>query len=191
MKHFLLSAVFLVSACAHKKEEKAPEVPKAVVERPEVSIETKQMAVESGSTYSAEIVFPAGSSAVGSSSRAQIDKVRREAAKSGKIESARVIAWADAEYPSKKRDELSEAQVKLADERAERVEEYLKSKGVKSVEKYNMAERPDGIEKWLQSSESRLKESLELGGIPTTDKKAETTAKKSRAMVIFLLEESD
>ncbi len=68
-----------------------------------------------------------------------------------------VAAWGDRPYPSEKGDKLPDAEEKLAEQRAEKLEEFLEKNGVSDVEKFTMAEKPSWIAKAFHLDSAQVK----------------------------------
>lgn len=68
-----------------------------------------------------------------------------------------VAAWADDHYPASDTVRLPKNQLKLADNRKSTVARALKDLGVKNVDTYSMAKRPNWIAKTFSTSESKIK----------------------------------
>ncbi len=75
----------------------------------------------------------------------------------GAIERVIVATWADKEYPAGKGEKLSEADRKLADQRAEGIKKALTSLGITKVDTYSMAEHPSWISKAFNSEQAKVK----------------------------------
>lgn len=177
---------FLIQ-CASRKE--VPEVPDgAPAVAPEASIEAKQLAAQNGSSSVVEIAFPARSAKLSASSIVRIGKLFKEVRGKSKsdIESVKVIAWADEEYPSVHTKELSKEQRELAARRGEAVKKRLEDLKISHVEVINMAERPSVWQDWFQTSDHRIKKALETAGIPNTDTSIKQPSKRGHAIVVVL-----
>lgn len=137
-------------------------------------------------SFVTEIVFNKGSSELTADGKSQLRDILTAAQSRGKIEEVKVLAWADAEYPKKGR--LGKDASKLADERTQEIEGYIDDnlKDI-DVDDYNMAESPDQIEKLFNTSDARVKKSLERAGL-SQPKKTGMPAKSSRALVMVIVQ---
>ena len=133
----------------------------------EVSPEAKIVAQQNQASYVGQIGFRRGSSDLTQSARATLDHILDEARRTGTIQNVKVISWADAEYPSADIKSLSAPQRQLADRRNQKIDAYVKAlESDIQVDEYNMASRPNAVQRLLTTSDSRLKNSLEDAGIP-------------------------
>lgn len=152
------------------------------------SIEAQQIAAQNEAAAFIEIPFAKGKAGLSKNSRQQIDELLAKAPDKDKIESVKVISWADLEYPSVQSTKLPKGQIKLAERRLDSVTDYLKKKadGV-DVEKFNMAERPTALQRFFETDDARIKNSLESLGIPNTDTAVKEPRKASRTIVFLVL----
>lgn len=134
-----------------------------------VSGETKQLADRLGASALAEVSFSANQTALTESEKAELSKLITEAKKKGEIKEVKLLVWPDREYPAPGR-ELSTADVKVVKARIGEIEKYLKDLlYVSSVESYNMAERPNTMEKMFNTSDAKMKKQAEAtGAAPST-----------------------
>lgn len=175
-------ALALTVGCA-SKEEKA----KAEAQSP-ISMEAKQVAAEENAAFVTEFAFAKGKSRLTPAAQTQIQEIVAKAQKAGKIQEVKVISWGDAEYPSVHTKKLSKAEINLVKERNKSVEKYVKNQQDASVKSYSMAERPGTFSEIFSSTDAKIKKSLEIAGIPTTDTAVKVPAKASRSIVIVILE---
>jgi hypothetical protein len=102
--------------------------------------------------------------------RAMITAVRDDT----KIENIIIAAWSDSQYPAKEGSKLSDADIKLASQRAENVKTVLTELGASDIKIYSMAEHPSWIAKTFRTEEAKVK--LSLNGKHIEDRKAEVIA---------------
>lgn len=187
MKTFIqtlcIGGLLVAAAGCASKDEKA----KAERQSP-ISIEAKQVAAEQNAAFVTEFAFPKGKSALTPAAKTQLEEVVAKAQSAGKIKEIKVISWGDAEYPSVHTKKLSRAEVKLVKDRNKSVENFVKHHEDTSVNSYSMAERPGTLAEIFSSSDAKIKKSLEVAGIPTTDTAVKVPAKSSRSIVVVILE---
>lgn len=99
-----------------------------------------------------------------------------------------VAAWADDKMPSGTK--LSDAQIDLAEKRADAIEDVLKKMGNKNVDTYNMAKDATWIGKVFETQNAEIKEAMK--GKPADDATANRIAQQleskggvSKAVVII------
>lgn len=174
---FAAGLALTVSACATKTKTAA------------VSPEAKVVAQQNEASYVAEIGFEKGSAQLTPAAKTQLASILDRAKNAGKLDEVKVISWADAEYPSEAAKRLPKAQRDLADRRNTTIKNYLKNvaSGV-DVDEYNMAERPNSMERLLSTSDARIKRGLENAGIATTAHDLRFPENASKSMVMVILE---
>lgn len=155
-----------------------------------VAPETKALAKAEQASYVAEVKFDKGSAALSESTRNELDRVIASAAAAGKIEKIQVITWADGEYPADVQKALPKPQRDLAAKRNSALNDYIKKKtsGV-NVDTFNMAERPNALENLFNTSDARIKRSLESAGISNTATALRSSANASKSVVMLVLDE--
>ncbi|KYG61038.1 hypothetical protein AZI85_08745 [Bdellovibrio bacteriovorus] len=181
----LLISGFVFGCATEEKKEEAEKT--AAAAGP--SIEAKQVAAEEEASYVTEFAFKKGSAKLSDGMKKNILQVMNQAKKSGEIKEFKVITWGDSEYPSTHTEKLSQAEVELVKKRNTAIRKYIEgaSKGV-DVETYSMAERPNALQNMLNTSDARVKKSLEVAGVPTTDTAVKTPSKASKAIVMAITE---
>ncbi len=97
-----------------------------------------------------------------------------------------VLAWADQDYPSEKKDTLSPKQVDLAKRRTESISKFVKSIRNVTVEMHSMAQQPSAVSEWLNTQDSKIKNSLVAAGLPTSADKMNYPSKASHALIFAL-----
>ena len=180
----------LLSACSsHPTEAEiaAPQQKKAAA--PGASIEAQQVAAEQKADFVGEITFSKKKKSLSPNNQNIIQKLMKDANGRGKIQEIQVITWADAEYPSVNTKKLSNADQRLVKDRNAAIEKYLKTqKGDVKIKTYSMAERANALKDFIGSSESRIKKSLEVAGIPTTDTSVKFPSKASKSILLIMME---
>ncbi len=173
----LPAIIVLASACStSQKTETAPIAP-----------ETKAVAKAEDVSYVTDVKFAKGSDAISTAARADLDRLLANAAAAGKIDGIKVLTWGDAEYPADAQKELPRAQRELVNKRNRAMKDYIKAKTNNvSIDTYSMAERPGAMAKLFNTSDARLKKSLERAGMPdTTTARTNANASKSTVMLVM------
>lgn len=137
-----------------------------------------------------EIEFDQGSAVLTESAKTSLNSVIEQARTAGKIDKVLVFSWADEEYPSKNIKKLSKKQQELAADRNETIEKYVKGMRNVNVDTYSMAEQPNTLSKWFNTSDSKLKNSFIAAGIPTsaTSHSQQHPNKASHAVILIQVE---
>jgi hypothetical protein len=135
-----------------------------------------------------EIDFKQGSALLRKSTKTSLTSVIDQANKDGKITEVIVLSWSDKEYPSKNLAKLPKRQRDLAKKRNTAIEEYVKTISSVSVVTYNMAEQPNALSKWFNTTDSKLKESFIAAGLPTTADALQYPSKASHSVVLVKVE---
>ncbi|MBC7420254.1 MAG: hypothetical protein H7328_05950 [Bdellovibrio sp.] len=183
----IVCVAFAFTGCSSKPEVPAAENNSAPV-KPGASIEAKQVAAQEETMYVAEIRFTKLSTLLTKVHKNQIQDALKEASLRGPVKNIRVLTWADAEYPSVHTKKLSEEDRDLVKKRNDAIKTYLnKSASGVDVELYSMAERPGLLKDIFKTTDSRLKKSLEIAGVPNTDTSVKTPSKASHSIVIVEL----
>lgn len=140
-----------------------------------------------GYSDSAEIDYKKGSKSLTSGEKQELDELVSKAASKGEIEEVKVLAWADKEYPAEGQ-KVTKKDKNLADDRAKAVENYLKKKhNLSKVETFNMAERPNAMEKLFKTSDYKVKTAATSNGEAPTQEQLNmlrTNSKVSSALVL-------
>jgi outer membrane protein OmpA-like peptidoglycan-associated protein len=132
-------------------------------------------------SFVTEIIFNKDSSELSADGKSALRDIMKAAQEKGKIESVRILAWSDHDYPNKKKQlALSKNERKLADERALEIKGFVEdnSKGV-SIITHNMAEQPYTLQNLFKSGDRRVKKSLKTAGMPS---------KSGRALVMITVQ---
>lgn len=157
-----------------------------------VNNKVESAATQLGAKEAAQVEFDAGKASVNPSEVEDIKEAISAAKKSGKISEVKIFSWADQEYPADG-VKAPESSVKLADQRADALKKMLKKNfGVKDVDTYNMAKRPNSLQELLKTGTAKSKDQLEASDAAPT--KSEDTGmfgmagKKSSAVVMVFTE---
>lgn len=139
-----------------------------------------------------EFNYEKGSPFLDASDRKAIDELIVKAKNKGKIDDLKVLAWADREYPTEGQ-KADRQERDLAGNRAKRILQYLKDvHKIGDVDAYNMAERPNALEKLFSTEDYEVKTSAENAGTAPTEKRlnlVRTNSRSSTALVVVELED--
>ncbi len=178
---------FLLSCSSHPNEPELSPFKKSTKEN--LSIESQQIAAEQKARFVSELAFERKTHTLSEPNRNKIQKLLEESMAAGKIQEIKVIAWADAEYPSEEKKKLSKEEQKVAADRNTAIQNFIKNQNKKlNVSTYSMAERPSSLKEFIGSSEARIKRSLEMAGIPTGEGSVKFPSKASKAIVMVVME---
>lgn len=141
-----------------------------------------------GASNAEEVSFDEGTANLSAATQDNLRQFVKEAKQNGTIRQIKVVAWADREYPVKG-TEAPKADVQLANARLKAVKTFLeKEEHVKDVKGYNMAERPNGLEQWLKSSQASVKDTMEnTGAAPRTNEETGLFGQKAQASKAVLM----
>lgn len=152
------------------------------------SIEAQQVAAEQESSFVAELTFAKNGSNLSSAGKESLRQLVRSAKQAGAIEEIKIITWSDSEYPSVHTKKLSSAERDLVSKRNKGIADHLKTlENDLKVTPYSMAERPSVLAEIGGTSDARIKRSLEMAGIPTTDTTVKVPAKASKSIVLVVV----
>ena len=175
----VLTLTGLMAACASAKKEtdKAMSAP---------APQTVTAAHEAGSANVTEVNFDRGSFVLSEGARSALTDMIGKARSAGDVRAISVLAWADSAYPSDAKKTLSPADRDLAKRRADAISNYLKTENLASnVDVYNMAERPNAVERLFNTSDARVKNAFEEAGVTSSEGKT-ITGKASRAVIMAM-----
>lgn len=178
----IIAGAALLSSCSHE----TPKTTEVTNKQPSVaSAVSKKAAAESGAAHYTELKFKPGTHDLSAQSKKALEEVVSKAKASGDIKNVKVIAWADKDYPSASQKTLRKDEVRLAQNRAKAIRDYLKHVDSKlSVSEYNMAERPNAWQRLLNTSDAKVKNTLASAGLPTTANAMEHPSKASHSLVL-------
>ncbi|PIS10783.1 MAG: hypothetical protein COT73_07555 [Bdellovibrio sp. CG10_big_fil_rev_8_21_14_0_10_47_8] len=153
-----------------------------------MSAETEQASKALGANMVSEISFDQGKAALTDSAKTEIRDFVKSARASGMIDQIRVAVWADREYPVKKA-KASKGDVALANKRAKAIDAFLrKDLAIETVEKFNMTQRPNALQKFLQTPTAKVKTVMEKNGAaPQTTEETGTFNHKAQASKALLM----
>ncbi|MBL7543304.1 MAG: hypothetical protein JNL11_05780 [Bdellovibrionaceae bacterium] len=151
---------------------------------------TQDAADRLGATQVKEIAFDKNADRLTEAQKSEIRNAVSEAAQKGRIDEVKVFAWSDKEYPSDNKKQTKE-EVGLAKNRIKHLKSFLKDDlKVKSVDEYNMAERPSAIEKLFNTSDAKIKNTAESAGAAPTEGNTglfDLKAQASKGVVMIFL----
>ncbi|MFM6927090.1 MAG: hypothetical protein ACKOX6_01425, partial [Bdellovibrio sp.] len=147
-----------------------------------VTSETEASSKALGAKMANEISFEEGKTSLTDTSKQEIRDFIKTARDQGKIGEVKVAVWADREYPSPD-TKASDADVKLANERAKELKGFLKKElAVNDVNTYNMTQRPNALQKFIHTPTANMKNTMEkMGAAPTTEKETGLFNQKAQA----------
>lgn len=129
---------------------------------------TQDAANRLGAAQVKEISFDKNSDQLSDSVKTEIRTVVTEASQKGKIDEVKVLAWSDKEYPAEKGKQTKE-EVNLAKNRLKNLKNFLKDElKVSDVDTHNMTERPNALQKLLNTSDAKVKNAAEATGAAPT-----------------------
>ncbi len=187
-KVFITSfAILSLARCTNAPQKIAgSEKPRMTyVEEQEGRSITKAAAKEIMAHNFVEIDFPQTSSVLSKNAISSLDAAVEQARQQGNINQIIVLSWADNEYPSKKLNKLPKLQRTLAADRNKAVQKYFSATTNVDIQTYNMAERPNALSKWFNTTDTKLKNSLIAAGLPTTGDELQFPSKASHAVVLI------
>jgi hypothetical protein len=153
-----------------------------------INSETQKAASREGAGTVTEISFSKESTVLSEGAKKELHEAITKAGKGGEIKEVRVAAWSDQEYPQKGIT-LAGTQIDLAEKRAESVQAYLKQTlNVTEVSTINMAKRPSGIQKALNTPDAQAKNTLEdSGAAPTNSDQTGLFGLKGKASEVVVM----
>ncbi len=190
---FMVISVFcaFVVACASSTKPSdtsssdAPRVPYTTEQEGAAVSETTAEKIDAHSFV--EIKFSKNSSKLNGESKESIRTLMTlNKMDKNKLDQVIVLAWADQEYPSEQKEKLSPKQVDLAKKRNEAISKFVKSIKNVTVETHSMAQQPSTVSDWLNTQDSKIKNSLVAAGLPTSADKMKYPSKASHALIFAL-----
>ncbi|MBX3041491.1 MAG: hypothetical protein KF789_12355 [Bdellovibrionaceae bacterium] len=177
-----LVTALALGACAGKDKTEV------VGENP-IQSKAEKAAERRGEHVVSRVSFNKGQSDLTPGAREQLTKAVTEAQKMGEIDDVTVAVWSDMEYPGKNR-KLPNAQVRLADNRGEKIENYLSDQLDVSgyrVKVHNMGKKPGFMAEYLNTADNQLKSDLVAQGIAPKDGEMTLQNASSSALVFIKL----
>ena len=132
-----------------------------------------------------EINYEPNSSVLSEKSKATLQSALEKLNAKDKNAELIVLSWSDKEYPSTNVKKLSKTERALADQRNKAIEKYLTTNNRIKIETYNMAEKPNLVEKWFNTTDNKLKNSLLAAGLPTTADSSYFSSKASSSILFI------
>lgn len=134
------------------------------------------------SAFTTEVHFKKGKLTVPLVAKQEIKDMFQRASREGKIKAAKIISWADESLPLHDNKNLSSAQMKLVEDRNDRIEAYLEMLDLRMVVgKISMAERPEAMEGILSQEDTRLMRTFQKT----------PAANLSKSLVMFILNDHE
>lgn len=151
---------------------------------------SKDAADRLGASQVKEISFDKNADKLSDTQKAEIRTAISEAAQKGKIDEVKIFAWSDKEYPTENNKQTKQ-EVGLAKNRIKHLKSFLKDElKVKDVDTYNMAERPNAVEKLFNTSDAKVKATAETTGAAPTEGNTgifDLKAQASKGIVMIFL----
>lgn len=151
---------------------------------------TQDAASRLGAVQVREITFDKNSSNLSDSLKKDIKEVINEASQKGKIVEVKILAWSDKEYPTENGKQTKQ-EVGLAKNRLKTLKKFLKDElKVSNVETHNMTERPNALQKLLNTNDAKVKTAAESTGAAPTDGNTglfEMKAQASKASIMVFM----
>ncbi len=142
-----------------------------------------------------KIEFDKNSSALNAESRNKL-RSKVQALKQGdRLEQITIAGYSDQAFPPKANQKLTDRDEDLADKRIDAVKEAisdLEGIGI-DVEAYNLAENPNPVERWLETSDYKLKSSIKGNNTEETPRHLsliKDEGKTQSALVVFKVKQS-
>ncbi len=130
---------------------------------------TQDAADRMGAAQVKEVSFDKTADRLTDAQKKEIRDAIAEVGQKGKIDEVRVLAWSDKEYPSENGKQTKQ-EVDLAKNRLKHLKAFLKDElKVKDVDTYNMAERPNAVAKFFNTSDNKVKSTTENTGAAPTE----------------------
>jgi hypothetical protein len=185
---YVTLAIATIGCSSSPQESSAQPQNKPVVKEMNKSdVVIKHMAVQNNAPFYREIRFKKGSSRLDEASRRSLSDLIAESREAGDIQEFKIVAWSDEAYPSNNAPALPKAQKDLADKRNAQIKSFVKSHDPEiKIAVYNMAKRPNALQKALDTQDAKTKRSFEQAGIaaPTLPEPSEI---KSMAVVFSIM----
>lgn len=187
-KTFITSFAFLsLASCANTPQKVSNlDKPRTSFTEKEEGIQVTSAAAKEVKAHNfVEIEFKQDSAVLTKHATSLLDAAVLQAKHRGEIDQVIVLSWSDEEYPSKKLNKLSKTQNTLAEKRNTVIKKYLASMNSFDIDTYNMAERPNTLSKWFNTTDNKLKNSLMAAGLPTTGDELQYPSKASHSIILI------
>lgn len=129
-----------------------------------------ELAKRLGASQMTEIKFDPSSKELKKGELKHLKAALDEAAKKGKVTALKLLVWSDKEYPASdtKQDDKD---VGLAKDRIKELKAQVKKElKVWDIGTYNMAERPNNLEKTFATQDAQIKNTAENSGVAPSTK---------------------
>ena len=153
------------------------------------TVKPVQAVTENNGAYYAVLQFDKGTQRLSEASKKDLREFVASAKKEGReINEIKILSWADREYPAKN-VRLTDRDVKIATQRSESIEKYLKddldTKG--DYETYNMAKRPNKVSEFFHGDDYKTKRFFERSGANPagSDMQAFMKNKASKSLIML------
>lgn len=151
--------------------------------------ETESAGRALGAKVTSEVAFDEGKATLTESAKNDLREAVKEAQQQGKIDELKVAVWADREYPTEG-SKASKHDVTLANDHAKALKNFFKDElKVRSVNTYNMTERPNALQKFARTDTAKTKTAMEeSGAAPRTQDETgffNQRAKASKAVIMI------
>jgi hypothetical protein len=149
----------------------------------------EKVAEKRGDHVVSKISFKPGTTELTDAAKAELDNALNEARRAGAIDDVTVAVWSDVEYPANRDRKAPRAQVNLAEERGENIEDFIAGYDDISgwdVSIHNMSKRPNYLQDWLRTADARLKKQLVDRGVAKTDDTMNVTPGGASSALVFI-----
>lgn len=129
-----------------------------------ITEQTYQAASSMGAHQLGEIEFVSGTDNLTDAAKADLKNIIDELQPKDELDHIKILVWSDHEYPANKKTE-TKADIELAKKRISSLKKYLKNElRIRSVKGYNMAERPNKLKEFFNTSDAKVKKVTEISG---------------------------
>jgi hypothetical protein len=170
--------LFVMTACSHKAAEKHT-AEKGITDE----------ALE-GAPYTA-LQFEKGKASLSSQSQSFLNELAKKASRPGReISGIKVLAWPDREYPAGAGEKAKKKDIALARDRGTIVKKFLQEDlhSSERIEVFNMAKKPDIVDRVIQDEEFRVKQDVARTGVSSTRLPSGETSWTKAGKVIVIVD---
>lgn len=115
------------------------------------ALNTQDAATKLGAAEYKEVVFQKSMTNLTQAQKDELRSVITTAASRGTIDHVKIMAWSDVDYPSQAVNQ-TKGEVAMTQDRLSYLQSFLKSDlNVANIETYNMTDRPDSIDRLVNS----------------------------------------
>lgn len=144
--------------------------------------------VEKEKSLVSAIDFEPGRKGLSAEATAEINRALMEAEMSGEVAEVSIAAWSDVEASEGQGQKIPQAQVELAEERAQNIEKYIdRMQPTADLKVHNMAEETQPFIEYLKSQDPKTKSQLAEVGVATDDVSNGIKWRSSAALVLIKL----